>query len=129
MSAKVVCKPTNCPRFSRPTVKANIDRLAFWRQGPPLVAARCLALDRQRRGQLDGLARYHCGADRSQDQLRAAVADVKKENFTDILLLGMGGSSLCPEVLKKTFGKIAGFPNCTCSIPLIPRRSRHSRTK
>ena len=44
------------------------------------------------------------------DKLRAAVADVKKENFTDILLLGMGGSSLCPDVLKETFGKIAGFP-------------------
>ena len=24
-------------------------------------------------------------------------------------LLGMGGSSLCPEVLRKTFGKIAGL--------------------
>ena len=30
--------------------------------------------------------------------------------FTDVLLLGMGGSSLCPEVLKSTFGKIDGFP-------------------
>jgi transaldolase/glucose-6-phosphate isomerase len=44
------------------------------------------------------------------EKLRAAVADVKKENFTDILLLGMGGSSLCPDVLKVTFGKIPGFP-------------------
>jgi transaldolase/glucose-6-phosphate isomerase len=44
------------------------------------------------------------------EKLRAAVADVKKETFTDILLLGMGGSSLCPDVLKVTFGKIAGFP-------------------
>ncbi|HEX3354406.1 MAG TPA: bifunctional transaldolase/phosoglucose isomerase [Terriglobales bacterium] len=44
------------------------------------------------------------------DKLSAAVADVKKENFSDILLLGMGGSSLCPDVLKETFGKIAGFP-------------------
>jgi transaldolase/glucose-6-phosphate isomerase len=44
------------------------------------------------------------------DKLRSAVTDVKKENFTDILLLGMGGSSLCPDVLKETFGKIAGFP-------------------
>jgi transaldolase/glucose-6-phosphate isomerase len=44
------------------------------------------------------------------DKLRAAVADVKKENFSDILLLGMGGSSLCPDVLRVTFGKIAGFP-------------------
>jgi transaldolase/glucose-6-phosphate isomerase len=26
------------------------------------------------------------------------------------LLLGMGGSSLCPEVMKMTFGKIPGFP-------------------
>lgn len=44
------------------------------------------------------------------EKLRAAVADVKKENFTDILLLGMGGSSLCPDVLRVTFGKIPGFP-------------------
>ena len=44
------------------------------------------------------------------DPLRAAVADAKKENFPDILLLGMGGSSLCPDVLRETFGKIAGFP-------------------
>jgi glucose-6-phosphate isomerase len=44
------------------------------------------------------------------DKLSAAVADVKKENFTDILLLGMGGSSLCPDVFAETFGKIGGFP-------------------
>src|SRR4051812_24591308 len=43
-------------------------------------------------------------------KIRAVVADVKDENFTDILLLGMGGSSLCPDVLSETFGKIAGFP-------------------
>jgi transaldolase/glucose-6-phosphate isomerase len=36
--------------------------------------------------------------------------EIRKENFSDILLLGMGGSSLCPEVLEKTFGQIAGFP-------------------
>src|SRR5438094_6319612 len=45
----------------------------------------------------------------SADLLRVAK-EVKKEGFTDILLLGMGGSSLCPEVLRMTFGKIAGFP-------------------
>ena len=33
-----------------------------------------------------------------------------KEGFTHALLLGMGGSSLCPEVWKETFGKIAGSP-------------------
>ena len=36
--------------------------------------------------------------------------DVKEAGFTHALLLGMGGSSLCPEVLRLSFGKIAGFP-------------------
>jgi transaldolase / glucose-6-phosphate isomerase len=36
--------------------------------------------------------------------------EVQKGNFSDVLLLGMGGSSLCPEVLAKTYGQIAGFP-------------------
>jgi transaldolase/glucose-6-phosphate isomerase len=44
------------------------------------------------------------------DNLRRLAEEVKREAFTDILLLGMGGSSLCPEVLEKTFGRIAGFP-------------------
>lgn len=44
------------------------------------------------------------------DNLRRAAEDAKSGGFTDILLLGMGGSSLCPEVLEKTFGRIAGFP-------------------
>jgi transaldolase / glucose-6-phosphate isomerase len=43
-------------------------------------------------------------------KLRQLAEEVKSEGFTDILLLGMGGSSLCPEVLRMTFGKIAGFP-------------------
>ena len=38
------------------------------------------------------------------------AADVKAAGFKHALLLGMGGSSLCPEVFKMTFGKIAGFP-------------------
>jgi len=44
------------------------------------------------------------------DNLRRLAEEVKREAFTDILLLGMGGSSLCPEVLDKTFNRIAGFP-------------------
>jgi transaldolase/glucose-6-phosphate isomerase len=44
------------------------------------------------------------------NNLRRLAEEVKREAFTDILLLGMGGSSLCPEVLEKTFGRIAGFP-------------------
>jgi transaldolase/glucose-6-phosphate isomerase len=38
------------------------------------------------------------------------AAEVKSGGFKHVLLLGMGGSSLCPEVLRLSFGKIAGFP-------------------
>src|SRR2546426_163192 len=44
------------------------------------------------------------------DRLRRVADDVAREGFTRALLLGMGGSSLCPEVLKETFGRIDGFP-------------------
>jgi len=44
------------------------------------------------------------------DTLKRFSAEVKKVKFKHVLLLGMGGSSLCPEVLRMTFGKVAGFP-------------------
>ena len=44
------------------------------------------------------------------DALKQIAEDVKKARFKHALLLGMGGSSLCPEVLRMTFGKIKGFP-------------------
>jgi len=42
--------------------------------------------------------------------LHALADTVRREGFTHALLLGMGGSSLCPEVWKETFGKVPGFP-------------------
>jgi transaldolase/glucose-6-phosphate isomerase len=42
--------------------------------------------------------------------LRKLAQEVKKAKFRHVLLLGMGGSSLCPEVLRLTFGRIPGFP-------------------
>ncbi len=36
--------------------------------------------------------------------------EIKDTGFSKVLLLGMGGSSLCPEVMSKSFGKIEGFP-------------------
>ena len=38
------------------------------------------------------------------------AADVRNEGFTHVLLLGMGGSSLSPEVLSETFGQKEGSP-------------------
>jgi glucose-6-phosphate isomerase/transaldolase/glucose-6-phosphate isomerase len=47
-----------------------------------------------------------------QDQAAfdALAAEIKASGFRYALLLGMGGSSLCPEVLSVTFGQQAGFP-------------------
>ena len=44
------------------------------------------------------------------DDFRRLAQDVKAAGFTHVLLLGMGGSSLCPEVLALTYGRQPGFP-------------------
>ena len=43
--------------------------------------------------------------------LEALRNEVKQAGFRHIVLLGMGGSSLCPEVLSRTFGPQEGFPD------------------
>lgn len=45
-----------------------------------------------------------------RDQFAKVAAEVKAAGFTHIVLLGMGGSSLCPEVMSLTFGPIPGMP-------------------
>ena len=47
---------------------------------------------------------------RRMDDLRRLAEDVRSLGFTRALVLGMGGSSLAPEVLKETFGRLDGFP-------------------
>ncbi|MEA2782854.1 MAG: transaldolase / glucose-6-phosphate isomerase [Rhodospirillaceae bacterium] len=47
---------------------------------------------------------------RQRDRLEAFQADIRRAGFTHVLLLGMGGSSLGPEVLAETFGPQAGYP-------------------
>src|SRR6266576_6050394 len=44
------------------------------------------------------------------ERFRSLAEEVKGAGFAHILLLGMGGSSLCPEVMSTSFGKIDGFP-------------------
>ncbi|HZQ93500.1 MAG TPA: bifunctional transaldolase/phosoglucose isomerase [Candidatus Sulfotelmatobacter sp.] len=45
-----------------------------------------------------------------QEQLQKFAKEVQARGFEHVLLLGMGGSSLCPEVLRMTFGHIPHFP-------------------
>src|SRR5437764_12892879 len=44
------------------------------------------------------------------DQLLKVAKEVQARGFQHVLLLAMGGASLCPEVLRITFGRIAHFP-------------------
>ena len=44
------------------------------------------------------------------DQLAKLAKEIQARGFQDVLLLGMGGSSLCPEVLRMTYGRVTHFP-------------------
>jgi glucose-6-phosphate isomerase len=44
------------------------------------------------------------------DALKNIATDIAKSGYKHAVLLGMGGSSLCPEVMRMTFGKIPGHP-------------------
>jgi len=43
-------------------------------------------------------------------ELAAFSERIRNDGFTDVMLLGMGGSSLCPEVFRRTFGTTPGYP-------------------
>lgn len=45
----------------------------------------------------------------SLDEINAFVNEIKAEGFTNALLLGMGGSSLAPEVFSQMFGAKEGY--------------------
>ena len=51
--------------------------------------------------------------------LRAFADKVKADGIKDVVLLGMGGSSLAPEVFEETFGNAAGLPQ-------VARARQHS---
>jgi transaldolase/glucose-6-phosphate isomerase len=43
-------------------------------------------------------------------EIEQLVKEVKTAKYKYVVLLGMGGSSLCPEVSKQTFGSKPGYP-------------------
>src|SRR5215211_467574 len=44
------------------------------------------------------------------DDLVEFAESIRSRGFQHVMVCGMGGSSLCPEVLARTFGRQAGFP-------------------
>ncbi len=58
-------------------------------------------------------------------QLQNFAEDVRQAGFKDVLLLGMGGSSLGPEVLGETFGSKPSFPDLHVLDSTDPAQIRH----
>ncbi len=107
----------------------QIDRFSFQLPVDLAVAVNAALVDWRMKGNIRRLwsrdATLWTGADEGQwldwlgitdDQLahlqslNQLTAEVKQAGFTHLVLLGMGGSSLCPEVLKLTYGQMDGFP-------------------
>ena len=61
--------------------------------------------------------------------INSLVDEIRKEGITDVVLLGMGGSSLGPEVVAETFGKAEGFPSLHVLDSTVPDQVRRFRNK
>jgi len=48
------------------------------------------------------------------------AAGGKEGGFQHVVVLGMGGSSLCPEVMARTFGKKSGYPELLVLDSTVP---------
>jgi transaldolase/glucose-6-phosphate isomerase len=59
---------------------------------------------------------------------RDFAAWVKQQGFTDAVVLGMGGSSLGPEVIAETFGQQPGFPKLHVLDSTDPAQVRAAAT-
>ena len=59
------------------------------------------------------------------DELEAFAADIERAGFKHVLLLGMGGSSLGPEVISETFGQRGGHPALLVLDSTDPQQVAH----
>jgi glucose-6-phosphate isomerase len=61
----------------------------------------------------------------NMNSLSKFANQIQEDEFQDIIVLGMGGSSLVSEVLRSAFPKRKGFPNLTVLDSTIPESIRH----
>jgi glucose-6-phosphate isomerase len=65
----------------------------------------------------------------SVSKFKALAAEIAEDGFTHFVLLGMGGSSLCPEVFSLTFGKQPNAPELLVLDSTDPVQIRALRAK
>ncbi|HEY6640222.1 MAG TPA: glucose-6-phosphate isomerase [Nitrospiraceae bacterium] len=80
----------------------------LWKQDPTDITNR-----------LGWLTIIECMKDRAEE-LRTFATLARKRSIRDVVLLGMGGSSLGPEVLRASFGSLAGFPRLWVLDSTVP---------
>lgn len=61
--------------------------------------------------------------------LQEFAREVQAKTFKHAVLLGMGGSSLCVEVMRQTFGKQDGFPTMLVLDSVVPAQVQSVREK
>ncbi len=54
------------------------------------------------------------------DELTGFADQVRKEGYGHVVVLGMGGSSLCPDVCRETFGARPGYPQLEVLDSTVP---------
>src|SRR4029453_12792319 len=47
------------------------------------------------------------------DSLRTFADEIRRLHFSQVIVLGMGGSAACPDVFARTFRSRIGFPDLT----------------
>jgi transaldolase / glucose-6-phosphate isomerase len=62
-------------------------------------------------------------------KFKALAAEIAEDGFTHLVLLGMGGSSLCPEVFSLTFGKQPHAPELLVLDSTDPVQIRSLRAR
>jgi glucose-6-phosphate isomerase len=89
---------------------ADADRAAhgLWRRDPSVWSSDA-AVQKAIADRLGWMTSPALMAD-SLDRVRSFADGVKRDGFTDVVLLGMGGSSLAPEVLRAVVGVAPGWP-------------------
>jgi glucose-6-phosphate isomerase len=58
-------------------------------------------------------------------EIKGFVEEVRQAGFCHAVLLGMGGSSLCPDVLRVTFGSPSGYPELQVLDSTVPANVAH----
>jgi transaldolase/glucose-6-phosphate isomerase len=76
-------------------------------------------------GWLDIVAREQ----RDIGHFRLAAEEARANGFADVVVLGMGGSSLCPEVMSRTFTGHAGSPRLSILDSTDPAQVRALEAK